>query len=143
MRTLRSKVARVSSVHQNVATFTAAEVDQVRVQFAKDRIGHAWELALYGLRRGEIAGLRWADIEMKAKTLEIVNNRISAAGATVENDPKSQASRRRLPLPDRLVNVLRAAKKLQTAERLALGEHYGSGEYVVSNEIGQPYNPAV
>ena len=78
---------------------------------------------------------------MKVKT--VANNRVSAGGATVENDPKSQASRRELPLPGRLVTVLRAAKKRQGAERLALGEHYGWGEYVVSNQIGQPYNPAV
>ena len=138
-----AKVARVSSAHKDVETFTVAEVEQLRVRFAKDRIGHAWELALYGLRRGEIAGLRWTDVDLQGKTLEIANNRVSAGGATVENDPKSPASRRELPLPARLVKVLRAAKKRQTAERLALGEHYGSGEYVVCNEIGEPYNPAV
>jgi len=138
-----ARVARVSTVHQDVETFTAAEVEQLRAAFAKDRIGHAWELALYGLRRGEIAGLRWADLNMTGKTLVIANNRVSAGGATVENDPKSEASRRELPLPTRLAKVLRAAKKRQTAERLALGEHYGPGDYVVCNEIGQPYNPAV
>jgi integrase len=138
-----ANIARVAAVHKDVDTFIVAEVEQLRTQFAKDRIGHAWELALYGLRRGEIAGLRWSDIDLQAKTLAIVNNRVSAGGATVENDPKSAASRRELPLPDRLAKVLRAAKKRQAAERLALGEHYGPGEYVVSNEIGQPYNPAV
>lgn len=138
-----AKIVRVLAVHKTVPTFTASEVGQLRTQFAKDRIGHAWELALYGLRRGEIAGLRWADVDLKAKTLAITNNRVSAGGATVENDPKSQASRRTLPLPERLVQLLRAARKRQTTERLALGEHYGSGEYVVCNEIGEPYNPAV
>ena len=138
-----AKVARVSTVHKEVDTFTAAEVEQLRAQFAKDRIGHAWELALYGLRRGEIAGLRWADVDLKANTLAVANNRVSAGGVTVENDPKSYASRRELPLPGRLVKVLRAAKRRQAAERLALGEHYGGGDYVVSNEVGEPYNPAV
>lgn len=138
-----AKIARVSAVHKDVPTFTADEVAQLRKQFAQDRLGHAWELALYGLRRGEIAGLRWSDVDLKAKTLEITNNRVSAGGTTVENDPKSEASRRKLPLPERLVGVLRAAKKRQTIERLALGEHYGAGEYVVCNEAGQPYNPAV
>lgn len=138
-----ANVARVASAQKDVDTFTVAEVDQLRKHFAKDRIGHAWELALYGLRRGEIAGLRWADVDLKGETLAVANNRVSAGGTTVENDPKSPASRRELPLPARLVTVLRAAKKRQVAERLALGEHYGSGEYVVSNEIGEPYNPAV
>ncbi len=41
------------------------------------------------------------------------------------------------------MTVLQAAKRRQAAERLALGEHYRAGEYVVCNEIGDPYNPAV
>ena len=64
-------------------------------------------------------------------------------GRSVENDPKSATSRRTLPLPDRLVSVLKAAKARQSAERLALGAAYRSGAYVVSNEIGDPYSPAV
>jgi integrase len=104
---------------------------------------NASELALSGLRRGEIAGLRWADVDLENKTLTIANNRVSAGGRTVENDPKSIASRRTLPLPNRLITVLKAAKARQAAERLALGIDYGSGAYVVSNEIGEPYAPAV
>ncbi|MGO8849504.1 tyrosine-type recombinase/integrase [Mycobacterium sp.] len=68
---------------------------------------------------------------------------MSAGGRTMENDPKSATSRRTLPLPDRLVSVLKAAKRRQVAERLALGAAYRSGSYVVSNEIGDPYSPAV
>lgn len=45
--------------------------------------------------------------------MSIVNNRVSAGGRTVENDPKSATSRRTLPLPDRLVSVLKAAKALR------------------------------
>lgn len=104
---------------------------------------HAWELALSGLRRGEIAGLRWADVDLDGKTVAIVNNRVSAGGRSVENDPKSKTSRRTLPLPDRVLATLKAAKARQAAERLALGAAYRSGAYVVSNEIGNPYSPAV
>lgn len=142
-RNVAANVARVASVHKDVATFTAAEVTKLRAAFASDRLGHAWELALYGLRRGEIAGLRWADVDFKAKTLAIVHNRVDAGGTAVENDPKSAASRRVLPMPARLPKVLRAAKKRQAVERLAIGEHYGPGDYVVCNEIGQPYHPQV
>ena len=39
--------------------------------------------------------------------------------------------------------MLRAAGARQAAERLALGPDYGSGAYVVSNEAGEPYSPAV
>jgi integrase len=93
------------------------------------------------MRRGEMAGLRWSDVDLDAKTLSVANNRTAAGNKTVEGEPKSPTSRRTLPLPDRLVSVLRAAKARQAAERLAIGAPYGAGEYVVSNLIGNPYNP--
>ncbi len=59
--------------------------------------------------------------------------------ADVFDDPVVAA--RTLPLPDEVVDVLRAARKRQAEERLAFGAGYGSGEYVASDETGQPYHP--
>jgi integrase len=142
-RNVAEHVDSVALGHREVTTYTGAEVDALLRSIADDRIGHAWELALCGLRRGEIAGLRWSDVDLGGKTLSIANNRVDAGGRAVENDPKSPMSRRTLPLPDRLVSVLRAAKARQAAERLAAGSCYRSGEYVVSNEVGDPYHPQV
>ena len=143
VRNVAEHVDRVARPHKDVETYTEDEVQQLLSAIADDRLGHAWELALSGLRRGEIAGLRWVDVDLDAKTLTVVNNRVSAGGKTVENDPKSATSRRTLPLPDRLTSVLKAARKRQAAERLALGGSYRSGAYVVSNEMGDPYSPSV
>ncbi|MGV0077828.1 site-specific integrase [Mycobacterium colombiense] len=136
-------VNRVSKPHKGVDTYTEAEVQKLLAAIADDRLGHAWELALSGLRRGEIAGLRWSEVDLDNKALAIINNRVAAGGRSVENDPKSWASRRTLPLPDRLVSVLRSAKARQASERLALGAAVGAWEYVVSNEVGEPYAPGV
>jgi integrase len=135
-------VTRVGKRHKAVDTYTELEVQKLLGAIAHDRLGHAWELALSGLRRGEIAGLRWSDVDLEKKTLAINNNRVAAGGRSVENDPKSAASRRSLPLPDRLVTVLRSARARQAGEQLALGT-CGSWLYVVSNEIGEPYAPGV
>jgi integrase len=141
-RNVGQYVAHVAVKHIDVDTYTEAEVLALLAAIDGDRLAHCWELALSGLRRGEIAGLRWADVDLTAKALSITNNRVSAGGTTVENDPKSAMSRRTLPLPDRLVSVLKAARAGQAAERLALGGA-GSWTYVVSNEAGEPYSPAV
>jgi integrase len=65
---------------------------------------------------------------------------VTAGGRADEKDPKLATSRRTLPLPDRVVNILLSAKASQAAERLSLG---GAFEYIVSNEAGEPYSPAV
>jgi integrase len=140
-RNVAENVNRVAQAHKDLDTYTEAEVGALLAALNEDRLGHAWELALSGLRRGEMAGLRWVDVDFEAKTLSILNNRVMAGNRSVENDPKSAASRRTLPLPDRLVAVLRSAKARQSGERLALGG--GAFEYVVSNEAGEPYSPAV
>lgn len=142
-RNVAEHVDAVAVGHRAVDTYTESEVQTLLKSIAGHRLGHAWELALCGLRRGEIAGLRWADVDLDAGSLAIANNRVDAGGKAVENDPKSAMSRRTLPLPDRLIAVLRAAKARQAAERLATGSTYRSGEYVVSNEVGDPYHPQV
>jgi integrase len=142
-RNVAEHIAHVALRHKEADTYTEEEVKTILAAIADDRLTHAWELALSGLRRGEVAGLRWSDIDLDAKTLTISNNRVDAGGRAVENDPKSASSRRTLPLPDRLVTVLRSTKVRQARERLALGSDSGPWEYVVSNEAGQPYHPQV
>lgn len=122
-------------------TYTEAEVRRVLEVAAADRNGHAWHLALSGLRRGEIGGLRWSDVDLDAGLLTVANNRVSVNGKPVESDPKSEDSGRTLPLTPTLKVELRAARKRQAAERLALGEAYGPGTHVVVNEAGQSYHP--
>ena len=56
---------------------------------------------------------------------------------------RAATSRRILPMPDRMVSVLKAARRRQAANGWRSAPTYGSGAYVVSNEIGDPYSPAV
>ncbi|WP_019970253.1 Arm DNA-binding domain-containing protein [Mycobacterium sp. 141] len=57
-RNVAELVNRVAAPHKQVDTYTEAEVLVLLEAIAGDRLGHAWELALSGLRRGEVAGLR-------------------------------------------------------------------------------------
>ncbi|WP_234806879.1 site-specific integrase [Mycolicibacter minnesotensis] len=124
----RVSVPHVSVPHKDADTCTEAEVSTFLGAIEGHRLAHAWELALSGLRRGELAGLRWLDFDFDAKMLAIANKRVAARGRTVENDPKSAAPRRMLPLQEWLVNVLRSAKAQQAARTLgARGEYWRMG----------------
>jgi integrase len=137
-----ASMRKAPRVHQEMATYTPDEIRRVLRAADKDRNGHLWYLALSGLRRGEIAGLRWSDIDLDAGTVSIERNRVQAgAGNVVENEPKTLSSRRVLPLDEGLVGVLKRASARNAEERLSLGPAYRDSGYVAVNEIGEPYTP--
>jgi integrase len=116
-------------------------VDQVLKHIEGGRYAAAWHLALSGLRRGEIAALRWSDIDLSVGTIVISRNRLRFGDQIVEETVKSKASQRELPLPDNLAATLKAARTLQAADKLAMGAAYQSSGYVVVNEAGEPLSP--
>jgi len=90
VRNVAGYVSHVAVRHHDVDTYTSAEVQTILASIGDDRIRHAWELALSGLRRGEVAGLRWSDVDLDAKTLAVTNNRVDAGGTVTETDPKTE-----------------------------------------------------
>src|SRR5215469_6073703 len=60
-----------------------------------------------GLRRGEVLGLRWSDVDFEAKTITIAQALARVGGKLHFIEPKTRQSRRRLPLHDGLVAALR------------------------------------
>lgn len=66
----------------------------------KCRDRHLWALALCGLRRGEIAGLRWANVDLNPKTVTVSENRMTVGKEIMTGTPKSKASTRTLPMPN-------------------------------------------
>jgi integrase len=129
---------------KEMQTYTPAEINRVLKAADKDRNGHCWWLALNGLRRGEIAGLMWSDIDFEGRTLTVARNRVELGGGpttVVQNEPKTEAARRTLPLDEGLWGVLKRASARQAGERLALGAAYADSGYVACTEAGQPYTP--
>jgi integrase len=135
-------IKKAPRAHSEMATYTPDEIRRVLRAADDDRNGHLWYLALSGLRRAEIAGLRWSDVDLDARTISIARNRVQAgAGNVVENDPKTRSSRRTLPLDDGLAAVLRKASARYAQERLAHGEARRDSGYVAVNKMGEPYTP--
>lgn len=126
---------------RRAVTYTPAEVSKLLTSIENDRDGHLWFLALSGLRRGELGGLRWSGVDLERKTLEVHIGRSSAGGTAVEDEPKTESSVRTLPMDAEMVEVLRLARRRQAADRRQLGEAYKDRDYVACNEDGTPYHP--
>ncbi|ANI91097.1 Tyrosine recombinase XerC-like [Dietzia timorensis] len=102
-------------------------------------------LGLLGLRRGEMAGLRWSSIDLEHGTMKVaMATRVAVRGKIIEQSVGKTASAGRwLPLPDPTLAVLRAAKSRQEAEQARYGERWrgGSDPYVLTQQNGRPTSP--
>jgi integrase len=92
VRDVAALVDRLKRPRKKLSTFTEDEVRRLLAHVERDRLAIAWHLALSGLRRGEIGGLGWADVDLDAGTLTVHNNRVSVNGAAVETAPKTGGS---------------------------------------------------
>lgn len=97
--------------------------------------------AYLGLRRGELCGLRWSDVDLEHKTITIENTRTQAGKKEIEKGTKTASSTRTLYLPDTLCDMLKAAKENQQACRAEYKNAYDDNDYVVVMEDGRPFRP--
>ena len=108
-----------------------------------DRLHPLWHLtATTGLRRGETLALRWSDLDLKAQRVSVSRTAAFVGGETTYQEPKTARSRRAVPLPAETVEVLKAWRKVQAAERLAAGELYDAeANLVFADERGKALPP--
>jgi integrase len=94
-----------------------------------------------GMRRGECLALRWQDIDHDAGVLRI-RGTLSRIGRKVTvTEPKTERSRRILPLSPATAALLTGQRKGQVAERLHAGSKWTDTGYVFTTETGQPVDP--
>jgi integrase len=94
-----------------------------------------------GMRRGELLGLRWRDLDLDAGRAQIVQTLIEGSGAPRLSTPKTDHGRRSVALDPATVAALRAHRKGQAAEQLAVGPGYEDNGLVFSREDGAPIWP--
>ena len=100
--------------------------------------------ALYsGLRRGELLGLRWCDVNLLMSTISVNQSlqRLSG-GAFSVREPKSASSRRLVPMPPSLAILLRQEKEHQVEQRNIVGSVIKENDLVFAYPNGSPLDPS-
>ncbi|MGL6186134.1 MAG: tyrosine-type recombinase/integrase [Clostridium chrysemydis] len=77
-----------------------------------------------GLRRGELAGLTWENIDLENNKIKIINNLIKTNAGVNVTTPKTEESKRTLIISDMLVTMLKQHKKIINQNKLKYGEFY-------------------
>jgi integrase len=123
--------------------WTAPQIRTFLTSTQRDPLFPAWLLALTcGLRRGELAGLRWQDVDLEAATLTIANQRTTDASTEVVVKAPKGTSRRTLDLAPGAVAALRAHRAQQDADLPALRVCREPETLLFLREDGSPHLPA-
>ncbi len=112
------------------------------LRFHKDaRLYAAWGLAVVaGMRRGELAGLKWAKVDLEAGIVYVHSQRTLCANKVIEKSPKGK-SRRAIAIGPAMVQVLREHQARQDEEKERAGLVYQDRDYVFCREDGEPFYP--
>jgi integrase len=131
------RVARVPTVWDlpQIRTFLASLTDDPRDVLYATAIET-------GLRRSELAGLRWSDIDLARGVLAVVRAFVRiGTNAYAINDAKTPSSRRRVPLLPQTVARLRAHKSRQSGARADAGALWIDRDLVFAWHDGGPVGP--
>jgi integrase len=100
-------------------------------------------LATTGMRRGEVVGLRWRDVDLDDAQLAVAHTITTVGSKTlIAGPPKTPRSRRSIFLDEATVRVLREHRQRQKDERAVAGELWNNEMGLVfTDELGGPVHP--
>lgn len=97
--------------------------------------------AALGLRRGEVAGLRWRDLDLDRGTLKVAQQVTTLKGRAHVSTPKTPRSRRTLELAPELIVLLKEQRRRQAEVRLGWAGLWNDHDLVFPRDDGRPMNP--
>jgi len=127
---------------EDMTTWTASELRTFLEAVESHRLYAALLLAATtGMRRGEVLGLRWSDIDFQRRRLAVRQTITTANYRIVVGTPKTRRGRRSIALDQTTLQVLAAHQERQLEERRLIGAAYSDQGLVFPREDGTPINP--
>jgi integrase len=132
----------VKSEHNEKQAMTVAQIKKLLAAAKGTRDEAAIVLLVtLGLRRGELLGLKWSDVNLKVRTIR-VNRALKRGPDGLEaSETKTARSARTLQLPPISIQALKAQRLRQAQDRIAAGEHWVGDDWVITTAWGGPIDP--
>jgi integrase len=135
-------VDRPRAARKEMRWWSVAEARAFLDAAADDRFVALWTLALTtGMRRGELLGLKWPDVDFDAGRLAVRRTLVAVQYRIRWSEPKTSSSRRVVALDPATVAVLKAHRARQLEERMAIGSGYLDERIVFADVAGEPLHP--
>jgi integrase len=97
--------------------------------------------AMTGIRRGELCGLRWADVDLDAGRISVRQAMVTVKGQPLLSDVKTARSRRVIDLDPETVSVLRTWRRTQLEQRMLVGAGWPDTGFVFTMPTGESWHP--
>lgn len=138
-----SGVPRPAHIQRSPEAWSDDQIRSYMDALPGHRHGIALQLGLVlGLRRGEICGLRWTDIDFQHGVLQVINQRVRLdTGEIIDTSPKSRSSVRLLPLPAPLLAQLRQRRQLTGYVCPLTPSGLDAAHRALVRRLGLPYIP--
>ena len=142
--TVVRNVADAPTTSRNSRTMSVWTSDELRAFL--DAISDHYLFPLYllaattGMRRAELAGLVWRNVDLDTARLTVSQQLLSVEYKLIESDLKTPTSRRTIDLDPHTVTQLRLHRRLQLEDRMATGRRNKDG-YVFAKPDGAPIHP--
>jgi integrase len=126
-----------------ITTWSAEQLGRFLASVRNDRLHAAWMVsALTGARRGEVLGLRWADLDLDAGKARISRALILVDYVPTISGPKTERGRRTIALDPATVAALREHRGRQAVEDALAGDAWENAEgYVFTDQLGRVIHP--
>jgi integrase len=110
---------------------------------AESAYGYLWLAFLAtGMRRGEVLGIRWKDVDAKRNTIQVCQTvGIEDHQAMIKPMPKNDSSRRTVAVDPALIEALKQHRARQNEQRLRLGDAWTDYDLVFPSAVGTPIWP--
>ena len=123
-------------------TWSAEELRDFLLHVKDDRLYAAWVVAAQtGLRRGELLGLHWREVDVENGRVAITQTLLVVQDKMTWDTPKTAKARRSVALDATTLNVLKDHRRRQLEERLAWGPAYEDNDLAFARENGAPIHP--
>jgi integrase len=141
-RNVAATVRRPATERTEAVYLTTGQAQQLLTVLAGDRLEALYRLMLAtGLRRGEALALRWDDVDLTENALRVRGTLSRTSNGLEITEPKTERSRRTVPLPRAAVEALKAHRKRQAADQLAAGRAWQPCGLVFATEVGTALEP--
>lgn len=97
--------------------------------------------SVYGLRRSEVLGLKWHNVDFESKSITIAETLQQGTHGDYTDTPKTDSSYRTLPMTNEVYNSLKTAKNLQNERQKLMGNYYVQSDYVCTWQDGNVISP--